>query len=68
MERAIIQFANSNHEVYQLVVTDLAGKVLIIIDDITDDKIEINREGLSEGLYLIELRGPKLYRGKVLIE
>jgi len=32
------------------------------------NKIELNRGNLPKGFYLIELRGTKIYRGKILIE
>lgn len=63
-----IEFSNPEREQYQLILTDLTGKVLKSMDKITDEKIEINRDGLSDGLYLIELKGPKTYWSKILIE
>ncbi len=65
---SIIEFPNPNQEVYHLILTNLSGKVLKIIDNITEEKIEINRHGLRDGMYLIELRGTRIYRGKILIE
>lgn len=63
-----LEFSNPEREQYQLILTDLTGKVLKTLDNINDDKIEINLDGLSDGLYLIELRGPRAYRSKILIE
>ena len=63
-----IEFSNPEREQYQLILTDLTGKVLKSMDKITDEKIEINRDGLSDGLYLIELKGPRTYWSKILIE
>ena len=55
---ATIEFPNPNHEEYQFKLTDLSGKVMKTICSITECKIEIDRDGLMDGLYLIELRGP----------
>jgi hypothetical protein len=64
---ALIAFSNPYQEEYQLVVTDLAGKVVRIRDNISTNRIEFNREGLSPGIYLIELRGSKIFRGKIVV-
>jgi hypothetical protein len=47
---------------------DLAGKVVKVINNINGSSYEMNRGDLPEGLYLIELRGPTIYRGKIIIE
>ena len=46
----------------------MTGKVIKLMNGIIEDKIEINRDGLADGLYLIELKGPRIYRTKLLIE
>ncbi len=63
-----IKFSNPEQADYQLIISDLRGKVMRIIDPISDDSIEIHRDGLSSGLYLLELRGPNILRGKILID
>ena len=68
IDRVTIQFANPGYESYQFILTDLTGKVLKLMDNITGKKIEIDLNGLISGLYLIELRGPRIYRGKIVIE
>ena len=67
-DRATIKFPNPDHETYQLILTDFSGKIIRLIEDISDDTIELTRDGLSAGLYLVELRGPKILRAKILIE
>lgn len=66
--KAIIQFPNSQSNNYDLVITDLTGKVVRIVSKITENNYELNKDGLPAGLYLIELRGPNIYRGKIIIE
>lgn len=67
-ERTLITFHNPNFEKHQLILMDLAGKVIKQINDITDNQIELSRDNLSSGLYLIELRGSNIYRGIIVIE
>ncbi len=67
-DRVQISLPNPANEEYKLIITDLSGKVLKIIDNITGSVIDMNRNGLSKGLYLLELRGPNTYRGKIVIE
>lgn len=63
-----ILFPNQVKEPYNLYLTDLSGKVCRIIGDIRDSKYILERDGLGTGLYFVELRGPKVYRGKLVIE
>jgi hypothetical protein len=63
-----IRFSNPEQADYQLIITDLRGKVMRIIDPISGNFAEIPRDGLPGGLYLLELRGPDTHRGKILIE
>jgi hypothetical protein len=64
----IISFSNPERSFYTLYLRDLSGKIVKRIDNITNEKIELNKDDLPAGLYLIELRGPYIYRGKVVIE
>ncbi|NQU81517.1 MAG: T9SS type A sorting domain-containing protein, partial [Bacteroidetes bacterium] len=63
-----IEFPNPGNDTYKLIVTDLTGKTVRIIDNITGNQFIFNRKELPVGFYLIELRGTKRYFGKMLIE
>lgn len=63
-----IQFPYPASEPYQLSIITLAGKTVKIIDAFNTDLIEFNRDGLPAGLYMIELKGSQIYRGKIIIE
>ena len=63
-----IQFPNPTERSYRMVVTDLSGKVYRIVEDITTSEYVLKKGDLKGGLYFIELRGPKIYRGKIVIE
>ena len=63
-----IQFQNPSNLKYQLSVIDLSGKIVYYRDNIFNNSFELSRGKLSSGLYMIELIGPEIYRGKLLIE
>ena len=63
-----LTFNNPEGQSYTLFITDLSGKVLRILENITTSGFVLERGELKEGLYFVELRGTKLYRGKILIE
>lgn len=66
-DKTLIKFPNPDQDTYKLTITDLSGKVVKVIDGIRDSKIELNRENLSQGYYILELHGKKLYRSEILI-
>jgi len=47
---------------------DPSGKNVKMIENITEGKIEISRDGLPAGLYFFEFRGPNIFRGKKNIQ
>ncbi|KPK85043.1 MAG: hypothetical protein AMS27_08380, partial [Bacteroides sp. SM23_62_1] len=63
-----IKFPDPVGEEYTLTVTDISGKVIKIIDNITEPLINLDFGGLSKGIYLLELRGSRIYRGKIVLE
>jgi len=67
-ESAILHFNNPEGSQYKLYIMDLSGKVLRIVDNITISEYVLEKGDLKEGLYFIELRGPNIYRGKIIIE
>lgn len=62
-----IYFENPKRNNYQLLVTDMSGKIVRTISDITGNQVIILRENLPQGFYMFELKGDKYYRGKVVI-
>jgi len=65
---ATLVFPNPEGKKYTLIVLNLAGKVVRKIEDITTSRFILNKENLTKGYYLIELRGDKVYRGKIVVE
>ena len=65
---ATIAFPNPGQEPYRMIVTDLAGKVLLVKEGIHTGKFLFHREDLGSGCYIIELQGSQIYRGIGVIE
>jgi hypothetical protein len=65
---AILSISNPERYSYTLYLKDLSGKIVKTINNITERKTEITRDGLPAGLYLLELRGPNIYRRKIIIQ
>lgn len=63
-----VSFPNPDKKKFQLVVRDLSGKMVLIISNITDDKVMIESDSLKSGYYSVEVKGEKIYRGKLIIE
>ncbi len=64
----IISFPNPGNQTYRMTLMDLSGKVLRMQDNITTKDFILKRDGLEKGLYLIDIKGDKTYRGKLIIE
>lgn len=52
----------------ELNIIDITGKIVRSIHNISGNKIEIERKELLAGIYFIELRDKKVYRGKLIVE
>jgi len=65
---AMIQFPNPDNEKYRMYITDLAGKVIYLNENIYTDRIEFNRKDLPAGVYFVEMIGNSTYRGRVIVE
>src|SRR4030042_231452 len=65
-DNTTVQFPNPVNERYQLYMENIEGQIVKIIDNIYSDKVVISSEYLPKGYYFVELRGSKIYRGKLL--
>ncbi|MBI5541648.1 MAG: T9SS type A sorting domain-containing protein [Bacteroidia bacterium] len=63
-----IVFDNPHNSSYELIITDITGKKVKEIKEIRSNTIEINRKELRSGIYTVELKGEKLFMGKIIIE
>ena len=65
---ATISFPNPEGKPYRMYLMDITGKVVRSEDNISTSIFYLDRGNLRKGLYLIELRGDKRYRGKLMVE
>ena len=63
-----IVFPNPEGTGYQLIVRDLSGKVVRMEAPVTNSKHELDRGNLEKGLYLLELRGDRIFRGRMVVD
>jgi len=47
---------------------DVTGKVVKQMNNIIDSQVKLSRDNVSQGLYLIEIKGDKIIRGKVVVK
>jgi hypothetical protein len=67
-DKTRIIFSNPDNSSWELVITDLAGKVVRSESHITTSEFELERGNLPAGIYLIELHGERIYRGKLVVQ
>ncbi len=68
-DRTTVRFHNSNGNPYQMVLRDLSGKTVRIIENITSSEFKLEKGNLQNGYYLLEISGrEQVFRGKLVIE
>jgi len=67
-ESTTLMFNNPEGHPYSLYIMDITGKVCRVADNITTSEYVLEKGDLREGFYFVELRGPEIYRGKIVIE
>jgi hypothetical protein len=67
-ESTFLNFVNPEGYAYTLYIMDLSGKICHIVDNINTSEYLLERGDLNQGFYFIELRGPNIYRGKIIVE
>ncbi|UCH15221.1 MAG: T9SS type A sorting domain-containing protein, partial [Bacteroidales bacterium] len=68
-DKALVQFPNEEGDKYILYLTNIDGEQIQITGTIASDKFELDRTGLSPGIYILLLRNnDKIFKTKVVIE
>jgi len=62
-----IEFYNPENHEYKMIIYDLTGKIVYEINGIISNKIKIERGLLQNGVYVVEIIGQHIYRGKLII-
>ncbi|MFK7905374.1 MAG: lipase family protein [Chitinophagales bacterium] len=63
-----IRFDNPQQTAYEMTVTDISGKAVHFEENIHSSQVNFNSSELHSGIYLVELRGTQVYRGKMLVQ
>jgi len=63
-----IEFSNLAHSKYNLSIFNISGNKVFERQNIRSEKIEFERDRLPGGVYIVELKGQKVFRGKMVIE
>mgnify|MGYP006270228389 CR=1 FL=1 len=66
-ERSILRFANPGRAAYRLRLLDARGRVLRHYSPTRGETFVIDRRGLPDGIYLLELVGPQTVHTKLLV-
>jgi len=67
-ESTSLFFSNPEGFEYRLYLIDLSGKVCRIVENINTSEYMLKKGDLNQGLYFVELRGPKIFREKIVIK
>ncbi len=66
-DRTTVRFSNPQGMEFKASVMDMTGKSVLTLDNIRNEQFDLYKADLSDGIYLIELRGDRVYRGRFLI-
>lgn len=66
-EITTIQFDDTDLSGYRLSVYNISGTKVLEMKDIKSNKVELEKGNLPAGIYIIELKGNKIYRRKIII-
>ncbi len=64
---ATVRFRNTGNEEYTLFLRDVTGKMVRTLSGITTGEVMLERGGLESGYYSIEISGPSVFRGKLIV-
>ncbi|MCJ7448113.1 MAG: T9SS type A sorting domain-containing protein [Bacteroidales bacterium] len=67
-DRTTIELNDMNLFNYRLSVFNFSGNIVFEIDKLSSNKIELEKGNLPAGIYIIELRGDKVFRNKIIIK
>ncbi len=67
-KRATLQFPNPDNREYRIIVRDLSGKMVMIINNVTINQVILERNTIKSGYYTVEVTGEKIFRSKIIIE
>jgi Concanavalin A-like lectin/glucanases superfamily/Secretion system C-terminal sorting domain len=66
-EKTTINFPNPNQSNYKLSVFNISGNKVFELDNIKTGKIEFERGNLPSGIYILVVKGEKVFNNKMII-
>jgi hypothetical protein len=66
-EGCVIEFPNPENTPYTLKIVTISGKTVKMLKNITSNRVEIQRNLLDLGVYLIEIKGDKVYHDRLIV-
>jgi hypothetical protein len=67
-DKATIEFPNPENYKFSLYIIDISGRVIKKYSNIQGTRFALDKGNLANGIYFIELRGPGLFRKKILVK
>ena len=67
-DQTTIRFTNPKHSEYRMTIIDLTGKKIMLRDNIREESVQIYRNDLKPGYYIVELRGEKFFIGRMVVK
>jgi hypothetical protein len=64
-----LEFSNEYQASLELIIYDMLGNRVRLVENITSNKIVIKKGNLTPGVYIIELKGAsKIFRDRIMVE
>lgn len=67
-DNTIVYYSNKENKQFDILVSDVTGKIVMAFSNISGNSFELKRSGLRSGVYFIEVRGENIYRQPVVVE
>jgi hypothetical protein len=64
---ATLNFPNPANITFNLVITNTSGTIVRKRDNISGDKVVIEKGDLPPGIYFVELKGDRVFRSKIIV-
>jgi len=65
---ATLRFNNDVNSDYSLVISDLSGQIVRVMQDISGDEFTLDTKSLSPGYYHLRLAGDQVFHGNMIVQ
>jgi len=67
-DHVLITWRNHDRKTYVITIYDISGKVIRTISDINEDRYVLERGNIQPGYYIVELKGNKIMRTRMVMQ